>query len=147
MYQRKARVYYENGTLEYKGDIVDGQFHTEIGESYYRNGNKEYNGKFVNGGFEGEACRVYHKNGKLWYVGQMANKMFDGYGKLYDSGGNLEFAGLFQKGKPNDDQYSKQKTYKNREKEVTEKIMNVLQTSIDSPKKGKYEKHFISDKN
>jgi len=114
-------TYWIDGWKTYEGPVVNGILSGPNGKNFQPSG-KVYFGDFVDGAYNGYG-RLYDENGRLWYegefkdnathgkgtrylnsgqkiVGQFAAGYPEGLCTLYGADGNVEYHGLFVKGKP-----------------------------------------------
>ena len=109
----KGKEYYQNNTLKYDGDFVngkyeghgtfiweDGEYYTGQwlnsarhgkGKEYYKNKTLRYEGDYVNNKYEGNGKLIY-ENGD-YYIGQWLNGLRHGKGKLFYKNNNLIYDG------------------------------------------------------
>ena len=66
-----GKMFHENGTLMYEGDMKNGERHGN-GKMYYENGTLMYEGDMKNGLPYGSG-KTYRENGTLIYEGKMEN--------------------------------------------------------------------------
>lgn len=90
--------YWDNGTICYKGAVVDGMYEGR-GTLYYPHGGIAYQGEFEFGKKNGEGS-LYTEEGILLYEGGFKRDKYEGNGKLYDEkNGNLIYDGEFSGGR------------------------------------------------
>ena len=91
-----GKVYREDGTLIYKGEMSRGTSNG-IGEVYDENGDLVYRGNFQNNMYSGEG-EMFGKNQKLLYKGEFASNLYNGQGQMYYYNGEVKFNGIFESG-------------------------------------------------
>lgn len=91
----QAKIYYENGTLRYKGQVnTDDGIPEGQGEEYNQNSLVQYTGSFKNGKYHGTGIYRYNNDS---YEGQFKNGDMEGKGKFYFDG-VLEYDGEHEQG-------------------------------------------------
>ena len=125
----KTKKYYNDGKLEFEGEVLEGIVWNEKGynkegkidyeisngkgfiKEYDNNDKIIYEGEYLNGERNGKG-KLYHKNGKLQYEGKFENGKANGKGKEYDRDGNMIFEG----------EYLNNKRYNGRGIDISKKI-------------------------
>lgn len=96
-----VEIFYPDGTVMYRGNIRDGQYHGQ-GKVYYNDATLQYEGQFNEGIWEGFG-KEYNRNGVLVFEGKRVRGKLNGNGKAYYNDGTLQFEGQFR-----DNQYEGQ---------------------------------------
>jgi len=78
-------LYWEDGTLMYSGDMVDGVPHG-FGTWYYPDGKTAYEGEWRDGRMHGEGVVFCCQDGSTVYTGEFNEGACDGWGVRYEAG-------------------------------------------------------------
>lgn len=89
-------LYWENGNIQYSGDLVSGVPHG-FGTWYYPDGKAAYEGEWKNGRIHGNGNIFCCKDGSTLYSGEFYEGACDGWGVRYE-GGELIYEGEWQGG-------------------------------------------------
>ena len=93
-------VYYEDGTLKYKGGLKDDRYDGK-GIFYWENGTVKYDGDWSNGMRQGTGTS-YREDGTKAYEGGWSENSYSGYGEAYyDDGVTLYYKGRWSDGQKN----------------------------------------------
>ncbi|MEH7250486.1 hypothetical protein V7114_27410, partial [Neobacillus niacini] len=79
----KSTLYYEDGTILYKGCFKNGKYEG-VGQLYYNNQNVHYEGDFLDGQFHGMG-KEFSEKGNLVYDGNWEHGKYSGWGKFIAS--------------------------------------------------------------
>ena len=90
----KGTIYYNNGSILYDGDFINGKYEGN-GRENYENGT-HYIGQFLGGYRHGKGV-MYYNNGSILYEGDFVNDIIEGNGKLIQKNGNY-YIGQFLNG-------------------------------------------------
>ena len=93
----KGTIYDGVGHIVYQGELTQNVMQDDHGKLYYENGTLAYTGQIQNNQKEGTGIQ-YREDGSLQYEGEFALDSYGGYGKEYDEEEQLIYEGDFLDG-------------------------------------------------